>query len=395
MRIIVIVLDGVGIGELPDAALYGDAGSDTLGNTCEAMGGLNLPALERLGLGSIASLKGVKAASSPEACYGKMAEKSPGKDSTSGHWELMGCVLDKPFPTYPEGFPQTLVREFESRTGRGVIGNMPYSGTEILKLLGDEHVKTGSLILYTSADSVFQLAAHEEVVPVEDLYACCRSARELLTGEHGVARVIARPFEGTRGNYKRTPRRKDFSLAPITDTILDILLRKGSKGSEVLSVGKVADLFAGRGFTREIRAKSNSEGMEALSAVVDDVEEGFVLANLGDFDTLWGHRNNPEAFGRGLEEFDRWLDSFLGKLGDDDVLFITADHGCDPTTPSTDHSREYVPLLVYGGLLLKGVNLGVRKSFADVGATVAQLMRVEGTGAGRGFAKEIGFDITR
>jgi phosphopentomutase len=390
MRIIVIVLDGVGIGELPDAALYGDVGSNTLGNTSRALGGLSLPALERLGLGCIESLDGVKAVAGPEACFGKMAEASPGKDSTSGHWELMGCVLDRPFPTYPDGFPETLVREFEALVGRRTIGNMPYSGTEILELLGDEHVRTGALILYTSADSVFQLAAHEDVVSVEELYAYCSSARKLLKGEHGVARVIARPFVGTSGDYKRTVGRKDFSLAPISDTMLDVLLRRGS---EVLAVGKVADLFDGRGFTREIRAKSNREGMEVLSAVVDVAAEGFVLANLGDFDTLWGHRNDAEAFARGLEEFDRWLNKFLSRLSIDDVLFITADHGCDPTTPSTDHSREYVPVLVYGDRLFKGVNLGLRESFADMGATVAQLTRAEGTGEGKGFAKEIGFDI--
>jgi phosphopentomutase len=392
MRVLVTVLDGVGIGELPDAALYGDAGSNTIGNTCKAMGGLSLPTLERLGLGRIEYLTGIRAVDDPLGCYGKMAEKSPGKDSTSGHWELMGCILDKAFPTYPEGFPEPVVRDFEQRTSRRVIGNMPYSGTEILKLLGDEHVRTGALILYTSADSVFQLAAHEEVIPVEELYSYCRTARELLTGEHGVARVIARPFEGTSGNYRRTSRRKDFSLPPVTDTMLDILARHGS---EVLAVGKVADLFAGRGFTREIRTKSNAEGMEALSAVLDDVDEGFVLANLGDFDTLWGHRNNAEAFARGLEEFDKWLSSFLEKLSMDDVLFLTSDHGCDPTTPSTDHSREYAPVIAYGSRLLGGVNLGVRESFADLGATVAQLMGVEGTGSGKGFAEEMGFDIAR
>lgn len=391
MRITVIVLDGVGIGELPDAALYGDAGSDTLGNTCESMGGLELPNLERLGLGCIEPLRGVKAVAEPAACYGKMAEKSPGKDSTSGHWELMGLVLDRPFPTYPDGFPEVLVREFEARTGRRAIGNMPYSGTEILRVLGDEHIKTGSLILYTSADSVFQLAAHESLVPVDELYEYCRIARELLVGEHGVARVIARPFEGESGSYRRTARRKDFSLPPFDDTILDALVRHGAG---VLAIGKVADLFAGRGFTREIRAKSNDEGMKALAAV-GGAEERFVLANLGDFDTLWGHRNDTEAFARGLEEFDRWLGPFLNGLSTDDVLFVTSDHGCDPTTPSTDHSREYVPLLVYGRRLRGGVNLGLRESFADVGATIARLMKIEGTGEGKSFAEEISFDITQ
>jgi phosphopentomutase len=387
MRIIVIVLDGVGIGELPDAALYGDAGSDTLGNTCQAMGGLSVPSLEKLGLGCIKKFTGVVAAANPEASYGKMGERSPGKDSTSGHWELMGVILHRPFPTYPDGFPASLVREFEARIGRRLLGNMPYSGTEIIKLLGDEHVKTGCPILYTSADSVFQLAAHEDVIPVKKLYEYCIVARELLTGEHGVARVIARPFAGKSGNYQRTARRKDFSIPPTGDTILDIL---ETRGVEVLAIGKVADLFAGRGFTREIRAKSNTEGMEALSAILDDFGERFVLANLGDFDTLWGHRNDVKAFAQGLVEFDRWLGDFLRKLSLDDVLFITADHGCDPTTPSTDHSREYVPVLAYGQRLRKGANLGTRASFADLGATIAELVEVEGTGNGTSFAKEIG-----
>jgi phosphopentomutase len=387
MRIIVVVLDGVGIGELPDAALYGDAGSDTLGNTCQATGGLSLPNLERLGLGRIKELKGVRAAANPEASYGKMGEKSPGKDSTSGHWELMGLILHKPFPTYPHGFPASLVREFEARIGKRVLGNMPYSGTEIIKVLGDEHVRTGFPILYTSADSVFQLAAHEDVIPIEKLYDYCMKARELLTGEHGVARVIARPFAGESGNYRRTLKRKDFSLPPTGDTILDIL---EARGVEVLAIGKVADLFARRGFTREIRTKSNAEGMEALSALLEDFEDGFVLANLGDFDTLWGHRNDVRAFAQGLVEFDRWLGGFLEALLSDDTLFITADHGCDPTTPSTDHSREYVPVLAYGQTLRKGVDLGLRATFADLGATIAELMRVKGTGNGTGFAKEIG-----
>jgi len=388
MRIVVIVLDGVGIGELPDAAFYGDAGSDTLGNTCRAVNGLSLPNLERLGLGCIRSLKGVAVVSSPEASYGKLMEQSPGKDSISGHWELMGIILDRPFPTYPDGFPADLVREFESRIGRRVLGNMPYSGTEIIKLLGDEHVKTGCPILYTSADSVFQLAAHEDVIPISQLYDYCIMARDLLKGEHGVARVIARPFTGKSGNYQRTTRRKDFSIQPTGDTILDIL---ETKGMEVLAIGKVADLFAGRGFTREMRAKSNSEGMETLSAVLDDFAEGFVLANLGDFDTLWGHRNDVKAFAQGLVDFDHWLGGFLTKLSSDDALFITGDHGCDPTTPSTDHSREYVPVLVHGQKLRRGVNLGTRASFADLGATTAELLEVDGTGKGTSFAKEIRF----
>jgi phosphopentomutase len=388
MRIIVVILDGAGAGELPDARLYGDEGSNTLGNTAQAMGGLSLPALERLGLGRIIPLRGVSAVPSPEASFGRMAEKSPGKDSTSGHWELMGLVLERPFPTYPHGFPEDLVREFERAIGRRVLGNMPYSGTEILKLLGDEHVSTGRPIVYTSADSVFQIAAHEDVIPLQTLYDYCKIARKMLQGEHGVARVIARPFVGESGNYRRTARRKDFSMPPPGDTIPDILERTGH---EVLAVGKVADLFARRGFTREIRTASNDECMQVLSAVLDDMEQGFVMANLVDFDTQWGHRNDVKAFAKGLEDFDAWLPSFIGRLTRDDALFITADHGCDPTTPSTDHSREHVPVLAFGRGLRAGVDLGLRQSFADLGASIADLMGVEGTGRGASFAKEIGF----
>ena len=388
MRIIVIILDGVGAGELPDARLYGDEGSNTLGNTALAMRGLSLPALERLGLGRIIPLAGVAPVSNPEAGFGRMAERSPGKDSISGHWELMGLVLEHPFPTYPHGFPDALVREFEEAIGRRVLGNMPYSGTEILKLLGDEHVATGKPILYTSADSVFQIAAHEDVIPVETLYEYCGMARKMLRGEHGVARVIARPFIGASGNYKRTARRKDFSMPPSGDTIPDILERTGH---EVLAVGKVADLFAHRGFTGEMRTASNDECMEILSAVLDDMEEGMILANLVDFDTQWGHRNDVKAFARGLADFDAWLPSFIEKLTRQDVLFITADHGCDPTTPSTDHSREHVPVLAFGRGLKAGVDLGLRQSFADLGASIADFVGVEGTGTGASFAKEMGF----
>jgi len=388
MRIVVIVLDGVGIGELPDAAAYGDSGSDTLRNLCQVMGGLSLPNLEKLGLGRIKALRGIAPVSDPEASYGKLKERSPGKDSISGHWELMGIVLERPFPVYPNGFPPDIVREFEKRIGRRVLGNKAYSGTEIIRALGDEHVKTGFPILYTSADSVFQLAAHEDVVPVEKLYEYCILARDMLKGEHGVARVIARPFVGESGDYKRTTRRKDFSIQPTGETVLDIL---ETHGIAVLGVGKVADLFAGRGFTREMRSKTNAEGMETLLAALDDFEEGLILANLGDFDTLWGHRNDAKSFAGGLVDFDCWLECFLFKVSPEDVLFITADHGCDPTTASTDHSREYVPILAFGKHLLRGVNLGTRSSFSDLGATIAELMEVPGTGRGNSFAKEIGF----
>jgi len=384
-RVVLMILDGVGVGELPDADLYGDAGSNTLAHTARAVGGLNLPHLNRLGLGRIAPVAGLDPVPAPAGCYGRMAERSPGKDTMTGHWEMAGLILERAFPVYPHGFPPEVIRPFEARIGRRVLGNRPASGTVIIEELGVEHLTTGRPIVYTSADSVFQIAAHEGVIPVEELYRMCAIARELLVGEHAVGRVIARPFTGTPGAFRRTPRRRDFPLPPPRPTLLD---RLTAQGLDVVAVGKVYDIFAGRGITRAVPAAGNAElftrTMEALSAT----RAGLVLTNLVDFDTLYGHRNDAAGFAAALEDFDRRLPELLGTLTGNDLLIITADHGCDPTTPGTDHSREYVPLLVHGPGLRAGVDLGTRETFADVGATVAEIFGVE-VPAGTSFLSHI------
>ncbi len=372
-RVLLLVLDGVGAGALPDADLYGDAGSCTLGNLALAVGGLDLPRLGLLGLGNIIPIKGVPPVARPCAAWGKMGMQAAGKDTTSGHWELMGVILKNPFPVYPRGFPPEIIEPFEARIGRRVLGNKPASGTEILEELGPLHLATGCPIVYTSADSVFQVAAHEEVIPVPELYRICKIARELLTGEHAVGRVIARPFVGEPGNFKRTPRRHDFSLPPPRPTLLD---RLQEAGFQVITVGKVADIFAGRGITRSVPAGGNAEICAMTLRAFRELEQGLVFATLVDFDTLYGHRNDVEGFARALKEFDALLPDFLDLLRPGDLLVITADHGCDPTTPSTDHSREYVPLLV-AGPAVKPVALGTRATLADLGATLGAYFGVE------------------
>ena len=385
-RAVLIILDACGIGELPDAKFYDDEGSNTIVNTAKALGGLKLPNLAKLGLGNIAAIPGVDPVESALANFGKMAELSAGKDSTSGHWEIMGLLTEEPFPVYPDGFPPEVVQPFEKATGRKILGNKPASGTEIIKELGEEHIRTRKPILYTSADSVFQIAAHEEIIPVEDLYHMCATARKQLVGKHGVNRVIARPFVGEPGAFTRTERRKDFSLPPSSDTVLDLLKRNDI---QVIGIGKIEDLFAGKGLTHAIHTKSNSDGMDKLVEALRIFKAGLIMINLIDFDMLWGHRNDPGAFAAGLEEFDRRLPEVTELLAKEDILIITADHGCDPTTPSTDHSREYVPLLAYGGSIASNRNLGVRKSFCDVGATIAEIFGIKGTGCGKSFLKEI------
>jgi phosphopentomutase len=385
-RIVLIVLDSCGVGELPDAKLYGDEGSNTLVNTANAVGGLKLPHMQKLGLGNIAPLLGVKPNPSAQASFGKMAEVSPGKDSTTGHWEMMGLILQKPFPVYPHGFPKEIIEQFEKSVGRKSLGNKPASGTEIIQELGEEHVSTGKPIVYTSADSVFQIAAHEEVIPVDELYRICEIARKIMTGERGVARVIARPFLGKPGSFKRTERRKDFSLPPPSKTVLDLL---HENNIPVIGIGKIEDLFVGRGISTSIHTGNNSDGMDKLEVSVKRFKPGLIFINLVDFDMLWGHRNDAPGFAAGLEDFDRRLPEILDLLTDEDILIITADHGCDPTTASTDHSREYVPLLVYGKSLKSNVNLGIRDGFSDVGATVAEIFQIEGTGKGKSFLKDI------
>jgi phosphopentomutase len=385
-RALVIVLDGVGIGELPDAAAYGDSGSDTLGNLARVHGGLSLPHLERLGLGRIAPIAGVAPVAGPDAAWGRMAEVNPGKDSVSGHWELAGLRLPRAFPTYPHAFPADLIRAFERLIGRATLGNEVASGTEIIQRLGAEHVRTGRPIVYTSADSVFQIAAHEEVVPPEDLYAICRAAREFLTGEHAVGRVIARPFLGSDGRFTRTGNRRDFPIPPIAPTLLD---RLNGAGWPVVAIGKIVDLFAGRGMTERRITHSNAEGMSEIETALAGTGRGLIMANLVDFDVLWGHRNDPEGFARGLAGFDSWLPRVLKALRQEDLLVITADHGNDPTTPSTDHSREYVPILVTGPRVRRGVPLGVRSTFADLAATLTDHFGLPAESFGTSFHQEV------
>lgn len=379
-RAVVIVLDGCGVGYLPDADKFGDVGADTLKHVSEAVGGLSLPNLRELGLGNIHDIKGVEPVESPKAAWGKMMEVSAGKDTSTGHWELMGVLNLKPFPTFPNGFPQELIEEFERRIGRKVLGNKPASGTVIIQELGDEHVRTGYPIVYTSADSVFQVAAHVDVIPLEELYRICEIAFELLEefegGKYRTARVIARPFTGTSGNYYRLNHlRKDFSVPPPKPTLLDYLKEAGY---QVVSVGKIKDIFAGRGITRALKGKNNRENMELTIKLVKDEDfDGLVFVNLVDFDTLYGHRNNPKGFAEALQEFDAQLGELLNVLKDYDLLAITADHGNDPTYPGTDHTREHVPILVYSGFT-KPVNLGVRKSFADLAKTLADYFQLPG-----------------
>lgn len=381
-RCVVVVLDGLGVGELPDAGAYGDRGSATLQNTARAVGGLHLPTLQRLGLGNVVPVEGVPPADHPQACFGRMAEKSPGKDSTTGHWELMGVHLDRPFPTYPNGFPPEVIEAFERAAGTRVLGNRPASGTQIIEELGVEHLRTGYPIVYTSADSVFQIAAHEEVIPVERLYELCRVAREILQGPHAVSRVIARPFTGRPGSFVRTPRRKDFSLEPPKPTVLDRLVESGYP---VWTVGKVADLFSHRGVTRTVPSQDDVDGVAQTARLLGELEAGLLFTTLVDLDTKYGHRNDPEGYARNLERIDAALPQLLQALRAGDLLVLTADHGNDPTTPSTDHSREYVPVLASGPGLRAGVDLGVRETFSDVGATVAEALGVPWDGPGRSF----------
>lgn len=380
LRAILLVLDGVGVGELPDAANYGDEGSNTLVNMAKVVNGLNLPTLQKMGLGNIAPICGVPPEGEPIACFGKMKEVSAGKDTTTGHWELAGVIRTKPFPTYPNGFPREIIEAFENAIGRKVLGNKPASGTAIIEELGEEHLRTGYPIVYTSADSVFQIAAHEEIVSVEQLYEWCQIAREILRGEHEVARVIARPFVGTPGNFKRTPRRKDFSVPPPYPTLLDTLTEAGLK---VVTVGKVDDIFAGRGVALAVHTSDNRDGMQQVEKLATKGDFNFLWCTLVDFDTVYGHRNNPQGFAEALAEFDSWLGNFITRLREGDFLVITADHGNDPTTPSTDHSREYVPLLIWTPELEKGKSLGVRETFADVAATVADWFKVKWEGPGK------------
>lgn len=368
-RIHLIVLDSVGIGEAPDAAAFGDTGADTIGHIAEAVGGLDMPNMERLGLANIVPLKGLTPAAQPAAYYGKLQEASVGKDTMTGHWEIMGLNIDTPFKVYPEGFPQELIQQLEERTGRKVIGNKPASGTEILDELGKEHMETGAIIVYTSADPVLQIAAHEEIVPLEELYKICEIARELtLSPEFLVGRVIARPFLGEEGAFKRTSNRHDYALKPFDRTVMNELkdIQK-----DVIAIGKINDIYNGEGVTKALRTKDNMDGMDKLVQVAGEDFNGLSFLNLVDFDALYGHRRDPKGYAEALEAFDRRLPEVLERMTEDDLLIITADHGNDPTFPGTDHTREYVPLLAFSPRFNGGQELALGKTFADIGATIA------------------------
>lgn len=382
-RVFLIVLDSFGVGEMPDAADFGDKGADTL-RSCFNTGKLNVPNMQRLGLFNIDGVKVGEKAAVPEGAFLRITEKSKGKDTTTGHWEIAGCVSEKPFPTFPNGFPPEIIEKFKRATGRKVLCNLPYSGTKVIADYGKEHVETGNLIVYTSADSVFQIAAHEDVVPVEKLYEYCQIARDILTGDFAVGRVIARPFEGNHP-YTRTPRRHDFSLTPPKDTALDILK---ANGKDVIGVGKIFDIFAGKGLTQSDRKIGNGTDMEITSNYQRGDWNGLCFTNLVDFDMQYGHRRDPEGYTAALNEFDKWLGGFMSEMRSDDVVILTADHGCDPCHIGTDHTREYIPVLVYGNGI-NPVNLGTRTCFGDIGASVLEMLGVSGKVDGESFAAEI------
>lgn len=384
-RAVIIVIDSLGVGELPDASEYGDSGSDTLDNLVRAAGGIDVPNLKSFGLGNIEGVDSIGAHPCPIGSFGRMSEASKGKDTATGHWEMAGIVLDKPFPTYPGGFPPEMLKRFEEETGYGWLWGRAASGTEIIREFGEEHLRTGKLIVYTSADSVFQIAAHEDIVPLDELYRVCRLAREFLY-EYNIGRVIARPFDGRPGSFKRTANRKDWAIEPPGTTVLE---RIKEKGLPVVGVGKIGDIFVHKGLTEEIHTKSDRDGIDRTIEALGRVKAGLVFTNLVDFDTLYGHRNDPSGYAKALEDADKRLPEIKGALKEGDILFVTGDHGCDPTTPSTDHSREYVPLLVYGPGLRGGVDLGTRKTFADLGETLAEIFGVEGSGGAVSFLKDV------
>ena len=385
-RVVLIVLDSVGVGELPDADRFGNKGSNTLGHVAQAVEGLSLPNLRWLGIGNIIDIKGVPPVDKPWGAYGKMAELNHEKATTSGHWEIAGLILRKRFPTYPKGFPEEVIKAFSKAIGRKILGNKKASGTVIIEEYASEHIETGKPIIYTSADSVFQIAAHEEVIPVEKLYEMCRIARKMLTGRYSVERVIARPFVGEPGYLVRTERRKDFSVFPPGATLLD---RLKEKDYQVMGIGKIGDIFAGKGLTEEIHTKGNMDGVDKLILAMKEKDKGLLFINLVDFDSLYGHRNNPEGYANALEAFDARLPQIVANLREDDLLILTADHGCDPTFPGTDHTREYVPLLVYGQRTKGDINLGIRKTFADIAQTIVELFTLKPFKIGKSFKKEI------
>lgn len=385
-RVVLFVMDSVGIGALPDAHAFGDEGANTIGNIAKATGGLNLPNLQLLGLGNIDGVTGIEPLSSVKGAYGRSAEVSNGKDTTTGHWELAGIHVTEPFQTFPQGFPEEVIKTFEERTGRRVIGNKPASGTVILDELGGEHMKTGAVIVYTSADSVFQIAAHEQVVPLEELYRMCEAAREIMMGKYAVARIIARPFLGKPGSFERTPNRRDYSLDPFEDTLLD---KAKASGLDVIAIGKIEDIYNGKGITEAIHTKDNLAGIQATIDYLKKDNQGIIFTNLVDFDSKYGHRRDPEGYRRALEEMDERIPDLLESLRPTDMIIFTADHGNDPTFRGSDHTREYIPILIYGENIKENVNIGTRKSFADIAATISDILEIPATGKGESFKNSI------
>ncbi|WP_195618269.1 phosphopentomutase [Clostridium paraputrificum] len=386
-RVVLIVLDSVGVGEMPDAQMYGDKGSHTLDHTFEACNGLNIPNLKKLGLGNIEGVKALGKEESVIGAFGKGSEKSIGKDTVTGHWEIGGVILDKPLNTYPDGFSDKIINEFKEKAKiDGILGNKVASGTAIIEELGEEHVKTGYPIIYTSADSVFQIAAHEEVVGLDNLYKMCEIAREMLVGEDVVGRVIARPFVGEVGSFKRTSNRRDYALDPFGKTALEYIKENGIS---VAAVGKIEDIYNGKGVTEAVHIKNNMDGVDKTLEYMDKIDNGLIFTNLVDFDMLYGHRNDPKGYGKAIEDFDGRLNEIYSKLRDEDILIITADHGCDPTTESTDHSREYIPILVYGKQVKGGTELGIRDSFTDIGKSILDYLGIDNNLEGKSFINEI------
>lgn len=384
-RVIWIIIDSVGIGELPDADKFGDVGANTIGNIVKSQGDINMPNIVDMGIGNIDGVDFLEKADKPAAAFGKCAEISQGKDTTTGHWEMAGIVVDKPFKTFPNGFPKDIIDEFEKQTGRKVVGNKPESGTVILDELGEHQIKTGDAIVYTSADSVLQIAAHEEIIPLEELYNMCKIARKIMSGDNAVARIIARPYIGNKkGSFERTSNRRDYSVDPFKTTVLDNI--KGS-GLDVIAVGKIEDIFNGKGITEAVHTKDNMDGIDKTIKYIKSNNRGLIYTNLVDFDSKYGHRRDPKGYKKAIEEFDARLPEIIEAMKEDDILIINSDHGNDPTYKGTDHTREYIPVLIYGDRIKKGVNLGVRSSFCDIGATIADILGVEKTNCGESFKK--------
>ncbi len=385
-RVVLFVLDSVGIGALPDAEAFGDIQVNTLGNIARKTGGINLPNLQRLGLGNIDGLVGVAAIDRPKGAFGRSMEVSMGKDTTTGHWELAGLHLKEPFKTYGDGFPKEVMDAFEKAIGRKSLGNKAASGTEIIEELGQQHMATGMPIVYTSADSVFQIAAHEEIIPLEELYKMCSIAREIMMGEHAVARIIARPFIGKPGSFERTPNRRDFSLEPFDKTMLDYAKEAGL---DVVAIGKIEDIFNGKGITEATHTKDNMAGVDETIAALERNSRGIIFTNLVDFDSKYGHRRDPEGYKRALEETDARIPQLLERMKPEDIIIFTADHGNDPTYKGSDHTREYIPIVIYGSAIKEGVNIGTRKSFADIAATISDILNIPSTGKGESFKQLI------